>query len=81
VTRLAGHLALVELVVVYARWERDVAGGQEEDPVALAALEGRSVSGSDQNTESTSEGATDIGGGVYGEEVVEKLYANGPGED
>jgi hypothetical protein len=54
VIRLAGHLALIELVVVYARREKDVAGGQEEDPVALASLaevrgigafEERSVSG------------------------------------
>ena len=36
-------------------------------------LEVRSVSRSDLNTESASEGATDVGGGVYGEDVVEKL--------
>lgn len=40
VTRLAGSLILIELVVVYARWERDNTGGQEENPVALAALRG-----------------------------------------
>jgi hypothetical protein len=90
VTRLAGPLALIELVAVYTRRERDVAGSQEEDSVALAALaevqgtgalEVRSVSGSDLNTESASEGATDAGGGVCGANVVEKLWASGPGED
>lgn len=59
-----------------------MASGQEEDPVALVALaevrgtgdlEVRSVSGSDLNTENAREGATDVGGGVYGEGVVEKL--------
>jgi hypothetical protein len=83
-------LRLIELVSVYARRERDVAGGQEEDPVAMVALaevQGtgalnmRSVSGSDLYTESASEGATDVGGGVYGEDVAEKLWASGPGED
>jgi hypothetical protein len=60
VTRLAGLLALIELVAVYAKRERDVAGCQEEDSVALAAIAevqgtgalGGSASGSDLNTES-----------------------------
>lgn len=90
VTRLASPLALIELVAVHARRESNVAGGQEEDPVAFAALaevqgtgalEVRSVSGSDLNTKSASEGATDVSGGVYGEDVVEKPWANGLGED
>jgi hypothetical protein len=75
---------------VYAQRERDVAGGQEEDPIALAtlaevqgtsALEVRSFSRSTLNTESASEGAPDVGGGVYGEDVVEKPWASGPGDD
>jgi hypothetical protein len=45
------------------------------------ALEVRRVSGSDLNTESASEGATDVGGGIYGEDVVEKPWASGPGKD
>ena len=73
VMRLAGPLALIEPVGLYARRERDVAGGREEDPVALAALaevqdtgalEVRSVSGSDLDAESTGEGAADVGGGI-----------------
>jgi len=46
-----------------------------------SAFEVRSVLGSDLNTESASEGTTDIGGGVYGEDEIEKPWANGPGED
>jgi hypothetical protein len=55
-TTLAGPLAHIELVTVCPRRERDVAGSQEENPVALAAfaevqgtgtLEVRSGSGSD----------------------------------
>ena len=38
-------------------------------------------SGSDLNTEGGSEGATYVGGGVYGGYVVENLRAGGPGED
>ena len=67
-----------------------MAGGQEEDPIALVALAEvrgtgdlgvRNISGRDLNTESASEGATDVGVGVYGEGVVEKLYTSGPGEE
>ncbi len=60
VTRLVGHLVLIELVAVCARRERDVGGSQEEYPVAWAtlaevqgtgALKVRSVLGSDEHQE------------------------------
>lgn len=90
VTKLAGPLAHIQLVTVCGQGESDLAGGREEDLVALAALvevqgtgtlEVRSGSGSDLNTESGSEGATYVSGGVYGGDVVEKLQAGGPDED
>ena len=38
-TTLAGLIARIELVRVCGRRENDVAGGQKEDPLVLAALE------------------------------------------
>ena len=70
----ADLFALIGLVAVYARRERDVARSQEEDAVALAALtkvqstgalKVRSVLRSNLNTEGTSEGATDVSSGVF----------------
>ena len=66
-----------------------MAGRQEEDSVALAtlaevqgtsALKVRGTSRGNRNTESASEGASDVSNGVYKGDAVEKLWASGPGE-
>lgn len=67
-----------------------MAAGEKEDPFALAALAEVNGAGtlvirsglrSNLDAKSGSEGATDVCGGVYGGDVVEKLRAGRTGVD
>lgn len=89
VSSFAGGLAHIQLVGVHGWWESDVAGGQNEDSVSLATLteiqgtgtlKVRSVSRSDLDTKSRSEGVTD-GSVVIEGDVTEKPWTSRLGED
>jgi hypothetical protein len=89
-TRRFVSLAVVELVIIFARRENNMAGRKEEDPIAFAAFaevettgtfEVRVGIGSDFETECGSEWAAYVDGWIKGEDVVEESRAGGPGED
>ena len=83
-TRLAGKFVRIGLIEVFGRWESDMAGGQKEDSLALAALaevygtgalKVRSIFGSDLNAKRGSKGIPDVSNGIFRRVVFKKSWA------